>query len=83
MSLLLIAHTVSKSTRKKSKGLPIDVSFYLIFFTHATSCTKSQGLPIDVPFYLILFTREALHTKSKGLPIEVPFYLILLIGAVL
>jgi hypothetical protein len=57
LSLILFTCIVS---RIKSKLLPIDVSFYLLYFIHVLR-TKSKGLPIDVPFYLLYF----LHVQRR------------------
>jgi hypothetical protein len=51
---------VSEPTLTKSKGISIDVPFYLILFTHAAPRIKSKGLLIDVQIYLILFICVAL-----------------------
>jgi hypothetical protein len=63
----LIAHTVSESTRIKSKGLSIDVSYHLSYaFSRAAPRTKSMGLLIDVPYHLAytFFTRNATYKKQ-------------------
>jgi hypothetical protein len=74
--LVLITCTTSEPMCTKSKGLPIDVLFYLyIFYTH-NATYKKQGAPDWRPILsLYFFTRAVPHTKSNGLPIDISFYL--------
>jgi hypothetical protein len=72
-SLLLIARMVSEPTYTKCKGLPIDVSFYLLYFLHVQHCvqkvrgSRSTSHSISYTFY----THSSAY-KKHGAPDRCP-----------
>jgi hypothetical protein len=65
----LWSHTRSANQRVNiNQGLPIDVPFYLILFTHVALCTKSKGIPIGMSFCpYTSYTRRVTY-KKQGAP---------------
>jgi hypothetical protein len=69
--LLPIAHMANEPMRlhsTKSKGLPIDVSFYSYIFYMCSATYKKQGVPDQCPILLLDFLHVQRHVqKARGL----------------